>query len=88
MVERNFTKEALTGAEVRSIVKAAGGVAAVLNTRHALAKENGWKEHAPGLAAFVAAVQEQTNVIRRPILVKDGVAAVGKEIGRVRSLLG
>ena len=66
---------------------AAGGVAAVLNTRHAIAKENGWKEQAPTQAAFIAAVQEQSNVIRRPILVNGDTAVVGKDVEQIRSLL-
>jgi arsenate reductase-like glutaredoxin family protein len=78
----------LTAAEIRSIVKAAGGVAAVLNTRHAIAKANGWKESAPSAAAFIAAVQEHSNVIRRPILVKDGKAVVGRDETATRELLG
>lgn len=77
----------MTATEIRSIVQAAGGVAAVLNTRHAIAKENGWKDTAPSQAAFIAAVQEQSNVIRRPILVKDGKAVVGKDEDSLRSLL-
>jgi len=87
VVERNFAKDPLTASEIRSIVKAAGSVAAVLNTRHAIAKENGWKERAPTQAAFIAAVQEQSNVIRRPILVRDGAAVVGNDPDAVRSLL-
>ena len=87
VVERNFAKEPLTPAEIRSIVEAAGGVAAVLNTRHAIAKENGWKEQAPAQAAFIAAVREQSNVIRRPILVRGDAAVVGKNMDEIRSLL-
>ena len=87
VVERNFSKEPLTPAEIRSIVKAAGGVASVLNTRHAIAKENGWKERAPTQAAFIAAVQEQSNLIRRPIFVMGDTAVVGKHIEEIRALL-
>ena len=35
--------------------KGAGSVAEVLNTRHATAKANGWKETAPSKSVFVAA---------------------------------
>ena len=87
VIERNFAKEPLTPSEIRSIVKAAGSVAAVLNTRHAVAKANGWKEQAPTQQAFIAAVQEQSNVIRRPILVKGDAAVVGKDTEQIRALL-
>ena len=87
MVERNFAKEPLTVAEIRSIVTAAGGVGAVLNLRHAIAKENGWKESPPAQTAFIAAVREQSNVIRRPILVSGGRAVVGRNEEAIRSLL-
>ena len=60
----------------------------MLNTRHAIAKENEWKDKAPAQAAFIAAVQEQSNVIRRPILVKDGAAVVGRDEDAIRELLG
>ncbi len=87
VIERNFAKEPLTPSEIRTIIQAAGGVAAVLNTRHAVAKENGWKEQAPTQEAFIAAVQEQSNVIRRPILVKGDAAVVGKDTEQIRALL-
>ena len=60
----------------------------MLNTRHAIAKENGWKEKAPTPSAFSAAVKEQSNVIRRPILVRDGAAVVGRDEDAIRALLG
>jgi arsenate reductase-like glutaredoxin family protein len=69
-------------------VKAAGGVEAVLNTRHAIAKREGWKETTPTLAKFIEGVAEHENVIRRPILVKNGSAVVGKDEAAVRALLG
>ena len=87
MIERNFAKEPLTAPEIRSIVQAAGSIAAVLNTRHAVAKENRWKETAPTQAAFIEALAQTPNLIRRPILVKRGEAIVGKDLDAVRSLL-
>lgn len=87
VVERNFAKESLTEAEIRTIVKAAGGVEAVLNTRHAIAKREGWKVTPPGLVDFIKGVAEHENVIRRPILVKNGKAVVGKDEAAMRALL-
>lgn len=73
---------------MESIVAAAGSVDAVLNTRHALAKERGWKETPPTTAEFAAAVLGEPNLLRRPILVRDGHAVVGKDEEGWRRLLG
>lgn len=59
------------------LVKAAGGVANVVNTRHAIAKEKGWKESPPSLDEFAAMVAKEPNLIRRPILVQGKKAIVG-----------
>jgi arsenate reductase-like glutaredoxin family protein len=58
-------------------VKAAGGVANVLNTRHAVAKEKGWKESPPSLDEFAGLVAKEPNLIRRPILLDGKKAIVG-----------
>ena len=47
MAEKNYSKEPLTAAEVRTMTQAAGGVAEVINTTHAIYKENGWKGSLP-----------------------------------------
>jgi arsenate reductase-like glutaredoxin family protein len=68
-VEREYgTKKPLSEEEVLGIVKAAGSVAAVLNARHEIAKEKGWKSTPPDAATFAKAVTEESNLIRRPIL--------------------
>jgi arsenate reductase len=87
VTERNYAKDPLTKTELRSILKAAGGVAAVLNTRHATAKANGWKEKAPTQAAYIEAVREEPNLIRRPILVSGDEAVVGRNEEGIRALL-
>ena len=55
MAEKNYSKEPLTAGEVRTMTQAAGGVAEVINTTHAIYKENGWKASLPDLETFVAA---------------------------------
>jgi len=87
LVERNYHKEPLTRAEIEAIVRAAGSVAAVLNTRHATAKANGWKDSPPSRAAFVAAALEEPNLLRRPITVKGNRAVVGGSEKEIRALL-
>ena len=68
------TKNGIDEATVKSIVAGAGSVAAVLNTRHATAKEKGWVESPPDVATFAKAVVKDVNLLRRPIL------AVGKKL--------
>ena len=85
--ERNYAKEPLTKKEIGEIVDAAGGVAAVLNTRHATAKAEGWKEKPPAKTRFIAAALEENNLVRRPVLIRDGRAVVGKDEAAIRALL-
>ena len=75
--EINYAKAALSEATVRDIVAKAGSVAAVLNTRHAQAKANGWAESPPSAAAFAKAVAADVNLLRRPILIDGDRAIVG-----------
>jgi arsenate reductase-like glutaredoxin family protein len=67
--EINYAKAGLTEATVKEIVAKAGSVAAVLNTRHATAKEKGWIESPPSAAVFAKAVAADVNLLRRPILI-------------------
>lgn len=75
--EVNYAKAALTEQQVREIVRTAGSVAAVLNLRHALAKERGWAKQPPSVDELVAAVRSEPNVLRRPILLIGGRAIIG-----------
>jgi arsenate reductase len=87
LTERNYAKQPLTKTEVKTILKAVGSVAEVLNTRHATAKANGWKEKAPNKTVFAAAVLEEPNLIRRPITLHRGKAVVGRDEEAIRALL-
>lgn len=75
--EINYAKTGLTEATVKHIVAKAGSVAAVLNTRHATAKENGWVASPPSVAVFVKAVAADVNLLRRPILILGDRVIVG-----------
>lgn len=87
VVERDYSKEPLTEPEVARIVDIAGSVAAVLNTRHAVTKANGWRDKPPSKAMFVAAALAEPNLLRRPILVSGKQIVVGKDESAVRALL-
>lgn len=75
--EVNYAKTGLTEATVKDIVARAGSVAAVLNTRHATAKQHGWATAPPSAAAFAKAVAADVNLLRRPILVVGDRVIVG-----------
>jgi arsenate reductase (glutaredoxin) len=79
LTEINYAtgKTPLTESAVRDVVKRAGSVAAVLNTRHAVAKEHGWVDRPPSAAEFAKAVVSEPNLLRRPILVIDERVIVG-----------
>ena len=62
---------------VKELVAKAGSVAAVLNTRHAVAKEHGWAENPPDAATFAKAVVKDVNLLRRPILIAGKKVIVG-----------
>lgn len=75
--EINYAKTGLTDATVRAIVEAAGSVAAVLNTRHATAKDKGWVAKPPSVADFAKAVVADPNLLRRPIVIHGKKVIVG-----------
>ncbi len=75
--EINYAKTGLSEATVKQLVAKAGGVAAVLNTRHATAKEKGWVDKPPSVAEFAKAVAADVNLIRRPIYIDGDKVIVG-----------
>jgi polyphosphate kinase len=75
--EVDYAKKGLTADTVEDIVAKAGSVAAVLNTRHAIAKEKGWAEKPPSASVFAKAVAAEPNLLRRPILIDGKKVIVG-----------
>ena len=75
--EIEYSKSGLSEQAVKDIVTKAGGVAAVLNTRHAIAKEKGWAAAPPSATAFAKAVVGDVNLLRRPILIDGAKVIVG-----------
>lgn len=64
----NYAKAPLAEATIKQLVTKAGGVAAVLNTRHAIAKEHGWADKPPSVAELAKAAAKEPNLLRRPLL--------------------
>ncbi len=85
--DRNYTKTPLIRVDVEDLLDAAGSVASVMNTRHATAKDRGWKDDPPDRALFVDAVLAEPNLLKRPIVIRDGRSAVGSGLGAIRALL-
>ena len=85
--ERNYSKDPLTKAEIERIVAAVGGVAEVLNTRHAVAKAGGWKDKAPSKTAFVAAAAKEPNLLRRPVILRGKRGIVSRDLDEIRAFL-
>mgnify|MGYP000854690447 CR=1 FL=1 len=77
LTEIDYARKPLDAATVEDIVKQAGGVGPVLNTRHATAKEKGWVAKPPPAAEFAKAVAREPNLLRRPILVAGGKVIIG-----------
>jgi arsenate reductase-like glutaredoxin family protein len=75
--EINYAKKGLDEATIKEIVAAAGSVAAVLNTRHEIAKARGWADKPPGAAEFARAAAGEPNLLRRPILIAGKKVIVG-----------
>jgi len=75
--EINYARTGLTEQTVKDLVARAGSVAAVLNTRHATAKQHGWAAAPPSAAVFAKAVAADANLLRRPILVVGNRVIVG-----------
>ena len=75
--EINYAKTGLDEATVKELVAKAGSVKAVLNTRHAVAKEKGWVDSPPDAATFARAVTKDVNLLRRPIVVAGKKVIVG-----------
>ena len=77
LTEIDYARKPLDPAVVEDVVARAGGVAAVLNTRHATVKDKGWKDQPPSVAEFVRAVVAEPNLLRRPILIAGQQLVIG-----------
>jgi arsenate reductase len=84
--EVNYAKGPLPEATIASIAKKAGGVAAVLNTRHAIVKDKGWADKPPSVAEFAKAAAAEPNLLRRPLLVTGDKVIVGFDRDAYRTL--
>ena len=85
--EHNYAKTPLSADSIREIVAQVGSVDRVVNLRHEIAKDRGWKDKAPSQDEFVAAAERDNNLLRRPILVHQGRAVIGFDEPAIRQCL-
>ena len=85
---RNYANVRLTSDEVTRLVLAAGGVANVLKTAHAIAKAQRWDDAPPSVETFIAAAAKDANLLRRPILLAGRQAVVGDHVLEMLALIG
>ncbi len=78
LLEKNYSRDPLTVEEIRTLIRAAGGVPILLNTTHAICKERGWKLHPPDPETFAVEACKEPNLLRRPILLIGDRAWVHK----------
>jgi arsenate reductase-like glutaredoxin family protein len=89
VTERDYQKVALTPEEIDALVTLAGGVAAILSTRTAEARDRGWTAAAaPDRATFVAAAAANNNLVRRPVVAVGDRVVIGHDAPAIRALLG
>jgi arsenate reductase-like glutaredoxin family protein len=86
--EIDYGKTGLTEEVVKDIVAKAGSVAAVMNTRHATVKANGWIATPPSAAVFAKAVAAEVNLLKRPILIDGRQVIVGFDKPAYAALAG
>lgn len=87
LVERDYARTPLTAAEGRRLVAAFEDLGPLINTRHALAKAGGWAARAPSRAAFVRALVEDPNVLRRPVILRGDRGLVSRDAAEIRAFL-
>lgn len=86
--EINYAKTGLDEATIKQIIAKAGSVAAVMNTRHATVKEQGWVAKPPSAAAFAKAAAAEPNLLRRPIVIDGDRVIVGFDERAYAALAG
>ncbi|MDJ0974538.1 MAG: ArsC/Spx/MgsR family protein [Planctomycetota bacterium] len=85
--ERRYKKEPFTKRELTDLMKAMDDWTSAINTRHKIAKENGWADKPPSRTAFVAAALEEPNLLRRPIIQRGTKAIYSRKGDEIRAFL-
>lgn len=86
--ERRYKKEPFTKAELTRLLGAMADWRTAINTRHAVAKAGGWADTPPSKTAYIAAVLEEPNLLRRPIILRGDEAIYSRSDEEIRAFLG
>lgn len=85
LVERDYAKIPLTEGEIETIF-GSDDILPFLNSRHAIFKERGFAKELPPRAELIALIQQEPNLLRRPILRKGKRFVIGFDEEAIRSL--
>jgi len=86
LVERDYAKQALTPEEVETIL-GDGETLPLLNSRHAVFKEQGFATRLPAREELTAMIINEPNLLRRPIIRKGSEVVIGFDREAIQSLL-
>ena len=85
--ERRYKKEPFNKRELTDLLKSMEDWTTAINTRHKVAKENGWADNPPSRTAFVTAALEEPNLLRRPLIQRGSKAIYSRDGDEIRAFL-
>jgi arsenate reductase-like glutaredoxin family protein len=83
---RDLGKEPLSEEELQELI-GNDAIEAFLNTRSALYRERGLKDHPPTKAQAIKLMAQEPNLIKRPITVKGRRKVIGFDESQLRALV-
>lgn len=85
--ERRYKRDPLKKTELTRLLQALPDWHAAINVRHATAKAEGWRETPPALGAYVTAVLGESNLLRRPLILRGDQAIFSRDEAELRAFL-
>lgn len=86
MQERDLGKEPLSEAEIETLIGSAD-VIDFLNTRSASYRQQGFKQQPPTKRQAIELMAQDSNLIKRPIVVKGRTKVIGFNEERLRAIV-
>ena len=86
MQERDLGKEPLSEAEIEALIGTAD-VMEFLNTRSASYRQQGFKKQPPTKRQAIELMAQDSNLIKRPIVVKGRTKVIGFNEERLRAIV-
>ena len=85
--ERRYRKEPFSRAELKRLLDGMDDWHDAINTRHKIAKTEGWADKPPSLTKFVAAAVEEPNLLRRPLIRRGKRVIYSRDEKTIRAFL-